>query len=168
MPSILTRMVLFLSGYFPLLLIFTIRYYEQYGFIAVIPAAVGILAVFGLIAFLNWVKQTNPTELKVQGVQRKDAEVIAYIFAYVFPFLGFDPSDVSSAIGLAVFFVVLMVLNVTANMIHINPMLSVFGYHLYEVVSEGDTITLITRRARLFRESSLDAVLVGDDVYMER
>ncbi len=121
MPSILCRSVLFLSGYSPLFIIFTIQYYAKYKLWALLPLMVGAIGVIGLIVFLRWVRSGAPRPLHVESVQRKDAEVIAYIFAYVFPFLNLNVEDTANAVSLVIFFLVLMILNVSSNMIHINP-----------------------------------------------
>lgn len=169
MPSVLARAVLFLSGYLPLFLIFTIQSFPKYRYWALAPLGIGGLAAMGLLTFMRWVQTSEARPIEIQSVQRKDSEVIAYIFAYVFPFLGFDIQDASNALGLAVFFLVLMVLNVSSNMIHINPVLSLLGYHLYEVtLAEGDAHTLITGRSRLVRGTRLESVLVGDGISMEK
>ena len=47
----------------------------------------------------------------------------------------------------------LAILYVHSNMIHINPMLNLFGYHLYEItLVEGETYALLTGR-RISRKS---------------
>lgn len=169
MPSAFARTILFLSGYVPLFLIFTIQYYPRYGRRALIPFGIGVAAAIGLAIWLRWVKTSSPRPLVVQTVQRKDAEVIAYIFAYVFPFLGLNVEDPASTLGLAVFFIVLMILNVSSNMIHINPALNIIGYHVYEISADDQGgHTLITRRKRLIPSTELKAVRIGDDLWMEK
>lgn len=169
MPSLLTRAVLFLSGYIPLFLIFSVQYYPSYQYWALIPLGIGVFAGVGLFGFLLWVKNSAARELTISSVQRRDSEVIAYIFAYVFPFLGLDIENFAGAIGLGIFFVVLMILNVSSNMIHINPVLNLIGYHVYDVEVEGtDSHTLITRRGRLVKGTSLRSVVIGDSLLMEK
>ncbi len=169
MTSIFARGVLFLSGYAPLFAIFSIQYYSQYGICALLPGSLGLIAVLGMFAWIRWVRSAAPVSVSIQNVRRKDAEVIAYIFAYVFPFLGLDLDNDASIIGLGVFFIVLMVLNVSSNMIHINPMLNLFGYHVYEIETDSDEChTIITGRSRLVRGTTLDAVTVGDEIWMEK
>ena len=169
MPSLFARAILFLSGYMPLFVIFTIQYYPKYQHWALIPAGIGLVALIGLLVFIHRVKMSEPRSIKVQSVQRKDAEVIAYIFAYVFPFLGLNVDDPMSMIGLGVFFFVLMVLNISSNMVHINPALSLLGFHVYEVcTAEQESQTLITRKPRLVRSTEMSAVLMGDDIWMEK
>lgn len=169
MPSIIARGILFLSGYAPLFVIFSIQYYSKYGNWALLPALLGLVAVVGMLVWIRWIRGTASVQITVRSVRRKDAEVIAYIFAYVFPFLGVDLDDGASAVGLGVFFLVLMVLNVSSNMVHINPMLNLIGYHVYEIDTESEeNHTVITGRGRLVRGTTLNAVSVGDQVWMEK
>ena len=169
MPSVLCRAILFLSGYAPLLLIFTIQIYQQHRFWALFPLGIGLVATVGLLLFLRWVRTGAARSMCVKSVARKDAEVIAYIFAYVFPFLGMDLNNLSSILGLGVFFLVLMVLNVSSNMVHINPALSLLGYHVYEIgTKEGDPYTVVTKRSRLIAGTELNVVIIGDGLSMEK
>jgi len=169
MPSVISRAILFLSGYLPLFLIFTVQYYQHYKWWALIPLSLAAVAAVGLFMFLKWVQAGEPRPLKIENVQRKDAEVIAYIFAYVFPFLGLKIDDPANVIGLAIFFLVLMILNVSSNMVHINPALNLLGYHVYDITTvDEDSHTVITRRNRLVRGTELRVVLVSDGVSMER
>lgn len=169
MPSIIARGILFLSGYAPLFAIFSIQYYSKYGNWALLPGLLGLIAVIGMFVWIQWVRRASPVSLSIRSVRRKDAEVIAYIFAYVFPFLGLDLDSDASTIGLGVFFIVLMVLNVSSNMVHINPMLNMFGYHVYEIDTDSEeNHTIITGRSRLVRGTTLDAVTIGDEVWMEK
>jgi hypothetical protein len=169
MPSVLCRAILFLSGYAPLFLIFSIQFYPHYHFWALVPLAIGLAAFLWLLLFLRWVRKGATRSLIVRSVERKDAEVIAYIFAYVFPFLGLKLDDVANAIGLGIFFVVLMVLNVSSNMIHINPALNLLRYHVYQVTDDtDDTHTVVTRRNRLNTGTELAVVVVGDNLFLEK
>ena len=169
MPSVLSRTFLFLSSYLPLFLIFTILAYSKYGRWALLPLGIGVVATLGLALFLRWVESTASHPITIVSVQPKDAELLAHLFAYVFPFLRLDLDEGSNALALSVFFLVLMYLNVTSNMIHINPTLRALGYHLYRVTpKDGEALTLLTRRPRLHRGTRLKAVMIGDDISMEK
>lgn len=169
MPTIFSRVLLFLSAYSPLFIIFTIQNSHQYGYWAFIPVGVGLVATLWLWLFLRWIRGTAPRTIEVQAVQRKDSEVMAYMFTYIFPFLGLKFDEIANAASLGIFFLVLMVLHVSANMVHINPVLNLIGYHVYEISGESEaTYTLISRRSRLTRGTHLDAVMIGDDLFMEK
>lgn len=169
MPSVICRAILFLSGYAPLFLIFSIEFYPHYHWWALIPLAIGVVALIWLLLFLRWVRNGAARPLVLRSVERKDAEVIAYIFAYVFPFLGLKPDDVTHGIGLGIFFFVLMVLSVSSNMVHINPALNLLGYHVYQITDgEGLAHTIVTRRNRINPGTTLNVVVIGDVLSMEK
>jgi hypothetical protein len=59
-------------------------------------------------------------------------------------------------------------LYINSNMIHINPMLNLFGYHLYEVTLEdGDVHSLVTRRRVRYKET-LTVIRLGDEILFEK
>ncbi len=169
MLSIFTRILLFISSYFPLLMIFTLQNWKTHGVWSLIPAIVGAVSLLGLAAFLHFVSTTSPRVQQVVQVQRKDAEVMAYIISYVFPFLGLNFNDPMNVISLGIFFAILGVIYINSNMIHINPTLNIFGYHIYEIeTSSGSTQTVISQRGRLIRGEKLNVVVIGDNLLMER
>jgi hypothetical protein len=93
---------------------------------------------------------------------------MAYIVTYIIPFLAIPFGGWKEGIALSIFFVVIGILNVNSNMIHINPMLNLSGYHLYEVTLEnGDVHSLVTRR-RIRHRETLTAVRLGDDILLEK
>lgn len=169
MSSRITKMFLFLSAFLPLFLILAIQNYEQYGLRVLIPIAVIIfITSVWLFLFLKWVRQTSPERLEIDSVQRKDAEVIAYLLTYIFPFLELKFKDMAHLFSLGVFFVVLMILNVNANLIHVNPVFNLLGYHVFEIKdTQMRTHTLITWRSRVRRDDQLKAAKIGDDLFME-
>jgi hypothetical protein len=169
MPSLLTKIMLFLSAYSPLLGIFTIQYYKVYSIWILIPFLIGVGSVIWLLIFIRWAGNSAKRQIVVESIQRKDAEVIAYLFTYVLPFLGIKLEEPSTILSLSIFFFILLVINVSSNMIHINPVLNLLGYHVYEVSSNGNLIqTLLSKRNRLVRGTKLDVVLIGDDLLMEK
>ncbi len=169
MLSRITKIFLFLSAFLPLFFILAIQNYQQYGLRVLIPVVVIVLSTTAwLLLFLRWVHQTAPRSLEVNSVERKDAEVIAYLLTYIFPFLELKIADLSHLLSLGVFFLVLMILNVNANLIHINPVFNLLGYHIYEI-KDGEklTQTLISKSSRLRQGKQLRAVMIGDDLFME-
>jgi hypothetical protein len=169
MLSIFTRILLFISSYFPLLIIITLQNWKAYGVWSLIPASIGAISLLGLATFLHFVSTTSPRVQQVVQVQRKDAEVMAYIVSYVFPFLGLNFEDPMNVISLGIFFAILGIIYINSNMIHINPTLNIFGYHIYEIETPSEsTQTVISRKGRLIRGEKLNVVVIGDDLLMER
>jgi len=142
-------------------------------FSAAFPPAIGVLAigVFGLcgmMIFLNQAQRLAAASVKVESVQRLDAQAMSYIVTYVIPFLALPSDTWQRTSSLLIFLFVLCLLYVNSNMIHINPMLNLLGYHLYEITLEnGSTHALITRH-RVVRGQSLSAIKVGDDILIAK
>lgn len=168
MANITTRLLLFLSSYFPLSLIFFFLYLFRHRWIAVAILLLGVLGLVGMALYLRTVQHLGAITIKVGELQRKDAEAMAYIVTYIIPFLSIPFSGWQEGVALGIFFMVLGILYVNSNMIHINPMLNLVGYHLYEVTLEnGGNHALISRR-RIVRGDTLSAVKLADDIFLEK
>lgn len=159
---------MFLSSYFPLALIFFVLFVSSRPYIAASILAVGLLGLLGLWIYFRQVKRLAPIRITVTGFQRLDAEAMSYIVTYVIPFLAIPFSGWEQGVALSIFFVVLGILYVNSNMIHINPMLNLAGYHLYEVVLEGGGIQALISRRRIVRGASLSVVRLGEDILLDK
>ena len=94
---------------------------------------------------------------------------MSYIVTYLLPFLAVKMNDKMDVASLGLFLSVVGVLYVNSNLIHTNPILSIMGYHLFEIEdSDRKTLTLICKRAYVRTSSELNAVSVGDYVLMEK
>lgn len=65
-----------------------------------------------------------------------DGEILSYIFTYILPFLGF-PSDKQLPISLFLL-IIIGILYIKSDMIGINPILSLCGFHILKVELEKD------------------------------
>lgn len=168
MANLVTRILLFLSSYFPLSVIFFVLYFHRNFLTGLIILLVSALGVVSLFLYLLLAKKLTPITVKLVTVQRRDGEAMSYIVTYLIPFLSIPSSDWQQSLSLIIFFIVLGVLYVNSNMIHINPMLNLFGYHLYEIsVDDGSVRSIVTRR-RLRRNADIRVVEIGEDIYLER
>lgn len=167
MPSILTRILLFLSSYFPLTVIFFCLLLGKNRPLAIAILGVGGLGLLGISVYFRLSRRLNPTRITVASVQRRDAEAMSYIVSYIIPFLAMPFQSLEEALSLGVFFFVIGILYVNSNMIHINPMLNLSGYHLFEIsVNSGATYSLITRR-EVIRGDTVSAVKASNGIFLE-
>ena len=168
MASMPARFLLFLSSYFPLAAIFFILFIGKQQWVAISILSIGLLGLVGMASYLRAVQKLGPIQVKVKEIQRRDAEAMSYIVSYLIPFLAVPFNGWEQGFALSIFFVVLGILYVNSNMIHINPMLNLAGYHLYEITLEDDAVhSLITFR-RIVRGEKLSVVKVGDDILLEK
>ncbi|RXH56717.1 hypothetical protein GRAN_0027 [Granulicella sibirica] len=94
---------------------------------------------------------------------------MSYIVTYLLPFLAIKMNDKMDVASLGLLLSVVGVLYVNSNLIHTNPILSIMGYHLFEIEdSDRKTSTLICKRSYIRTGSELSAVSVGDYVLMEK
>ncbi len=96
----------------------------------------------------------------------KAGESLNYIVTYIIPFLEFDLQR--DLLPLLILLVVIGVIYVHSTLLATNPMLSLFGYRLYELASNGkESFFLITKRDRRKIEHQMPVVQVTDDIYLE-
>ena len=94
---------------------------------------------------------------------------MSYIVTYLLPFLAVKMSDKMDLASLGLLLFVVGVLYVNSNLIHTNPILSMMGYHLFEIEdSEKKTSTLICKRQYVRTGSQLNAISIGDYILVEK
>lgn len=168
MPSLLIRFLLCLSSYFPLAVIFAIQFFFKCDRWAGIGAlAVGVAGLIGISVYLRFVCRLNPMKVKVESVVRRDGEAMSYIVSYLLPFIALPTEDAANVASLGVFLFVLIVLYMNSDMMHINPMLNLMGWHVYEItLTDGETRALISKqRIRKGREANI--IHMSDDILLE-
>ena len=168
MPSFLIRLLLCLSSYFPLAVIFAIQFFFKGNWWSgIIALAVGIIGLIGIIVYLRFARRLNPMKVKVESVTRRDGEAMSYIVTYLLPFIALPSGDAASCVSLWVFLAVLIILYMNSDMMHINPMLNLMWLHVYEItIQDGETRSLISRRrARKGYEANI--IQMSDDIFLE-
>ncbi len=145
MLSLFSRFVLFASSYSPLTLAFGVLYLRS---AKTSPAAAILFGIAAASIGLLWwilrvVRKMHREPLAVERSSRKDTDTLSYLATYLIPFALAPPKDPYEFAALIIFVVVLAYLYVNSNMIYINPVLSAFGYHLYEVTPGGSKRTVI-------------------------
>jgi hypothetical protein len=176
MPSLPVRLLLFISSYFPLAVILCIFLLDPQHpwLIAGHVAAVVILGVglLGLVIMVLYVKAIAPARVafheKITDLERHDGDVMSYIASYVVPFVTFTLGGWQQISALVIFLLLLLVIYVSSNMIYVNPMLTLFGYHLYEIKIENSASShyLITNQ-HIMRNKSVRVVKIGDEAFLE-
>jgi hypothetical protein len=168
MPSLFVKILLFLSSYFPLTLIFAVQlYWKNKPGLALLSLGIGALGVIGIAIYLCAVKKLNPVSISIVSRTRRDAEAMSYIVTYLLPFIVLPSSNPGDSIGLGIFLIMLCVLYVNSGMIHINPTLNLAGWHIYDVtLDSGESCTLLTR-CRVRKGRQIAVVDINDGIYLE-
>lgn len=167
MPSLLTKIILFLSSYLPLWLIFAIQLHAKGNTTsAIVLAILSALFFLALVGYLKLAERLNPLPIKVARLNRQDGEAMSYIVTYLLPFIAMPSSKSSDLISLAIFIGVLAVLYVNSEMIHINPVLNLMRHHIYEVEKpDGHTCTVISKK-KLRNNTAYSFHQIGDELFI--
>lgn len=164
-----TMLTLFLSSYAPLLLIFGIFMASKNLWLSIGLMLASIGSIMQLLRFLKEASTLTSHSVIAQTVQSRDGEAMSYIVTYLLPFLGIDFSKWENGVALIILFVILGILYVNSNLIYVNPMLNLFGYHIFELqTSEGKLSALIARRKYVKNGEAVNVVSLGNYVIMEK
>jgi hypothetical protein len=168
-PSLLVKLFLFLSSYAPLFVMLAVMNASEIRGLAYALVGTAIVSVVVMLTYIRSAGTLTPYKIELSSISRGDGEAMGYVVAYLLPFFTLDLKNPTSAICVVLFFMVLGVVYIRCNLIHMNPVLSCAGYHVFEVVStEGKQSTVITKRRYLRQRDILDVVKIGGYVVLEK
>jgi hypothetical protein len=145
-PRFPFRALMFLSSYAPLFLLLAYSN-RTCRAVWIVLVAAALVSVVGLAIVLVARRNDQGPRLTVQHSRPKDGEVLAYIATYLVPFLGLNLGDGDDLVLFCGFLVVLGIVYINSNMLFVNPLLSLSGFHTFEVSDpEGHEYSVITRR----------------------
>jgi hypothetical protein len=168
MPNLLTRFILFLSSYIPLFAVFAVLLWQQDQRPAWVLIDVCAVAFAGLVVYLGLALRFAAAPLEVQTVRSKDGETMSYIASYILPFVSLPYGDPYKIAAILIFLGALAIVYVNSNMLYINPMLNLMGYHLYAVTTAGDAEHVIIAKRRPVAGVSLRIVTIGENIHIEK
>ncbi len=163
------RIVLFLSSYSPLFVILGLRNSFGNDDVSFAFYAIALGSIMFLFLYIRTNADVTPDSIKIKSVSSRDADVMSYIVSYLLPFLDISFKDIPNAISLGILIAVIAIIYIKSNMVYVNPILNLAGYHLFEVESEsGKVSALICKQSYVRAGSSVDAVPLGDFALLER
>lgn len=167
--SVLARVVLFVSSYAPLLVLFAVirSFGDGWPTFVCVGVAVGSVLALGAVwwVFRNRLSSDNAT---FTDARNRDADVMAYVVSYVVPFAAATNKDSATRWALALFAVMIAVLYVRSAVFYVHPLLLLAGIHVYEASRNGVPVIVLTRQRYLRQSSTLKVVSIALNVYLER
>ena len=181
--TLFSKLILFFSAYIPLGIIALIIDYKNFyfpffnhGLWSLVLLLTIVILTFLLMFFIRYYKNKSSgwEKMKIIKVQNMDSEILAYIFTYVLPFLSF-PKERQLIVSIFLLFLI-AILYIKSDMIGINPILSLFGYHILKVewIKDGwensREIILISKVEYFYfkHKTEIDAVQLQKDIYFLR
>ena len=154
MSTIIYRILSYIASYFPLYLLLIISNYKIFWGVDKLKqvakfenksTSIFILVLVVLIAisffFQFVVSRIKITEKhKFKTMKRHDDKILNYVVTYIVPMLSLNVSNVSTLISNTGLFILFGFLYVKNSLVHLNPMLLIFGYNIY--IDEDDVIVI--------------------------
>jgi hypothetical protein len=133
----------------PVLLVWAAASYDAsraYAAAAIVIALLQVVICVALLALAKRELQTDP--LVIVKAVRMDQDAVGFLIAYALPLVVSDSATQLPA--LAVFVVIVGLLLVQLQILHVNPLLGMLGFHFYEVeLTNSDTALVISRSREL-------------------
>ncbi|MBN2040290.1 MAG: hypothetical protein JW864_09630 [Spirochaetes bacterium] len=179
--TLFSKLILFFTSYIPLGIICLIIDFNGFEFpffahricspLLIVLMIILIILLFFLLRHFR-VRASGWEKMNIVKVENMDNQLVAYIFTYILPFLGF-PAERRIAVALFILFVI-CILYIRTDMIAINPVLALFGYHIIKVEwkksgwKEARTVMLISRldAYSLKYKKTIDAVQIHNELHL--
>lgn len=156
------KIILFISSYVPLFIIMGLKFWNvgpmvtDIYYVPYVDLPVGISYLAGSI-FVSCVIFTflvyhivqihadrATTQRPIDTYQKRNELLTTYLLVYVFVFAGLDFTQLLDMTIFLVFFFILGVLQINSGHLHVNPMLGIRGYQVYELTSDDQVLLIIS------------------------
>ena len=168
MLSTAVQTIMFLSSFSPLFIMFGML--DSFGTPQAQWTCYGLagVSVACLFLFFGMLNHLDPQAIQVDKAKPRDSDTTGYVVTYLVPFLTLNTTDWAGRLALVLFVVVVGVLYVRSHIFYVNPLLSMWGYRLFEIEAGKGFIILMTWRSYLEPGIILHARRMSDYVYFER
>lgn len=117
---------------------------------------------------LRAARRLQDNRVRYVKVSRVDRDVLAFMASFVLPIAtAFFAVDAARWAATGVLLALLIVVYVRGQLYHLNPVLSVLGFRLYEVESDAGTVVTVLSRRRSLPEGSVLARRFSDELYID-
>lgn len=158
------KVVLFFNSYIPLWTILLLKYFFE-GYIELnmfmfIVGSLLLLAIFPL--FLIWVVMRRVRSYRfivVGDVEDVSHVYLEYIITYIVPFVQQDYNNFGDYLVVFLLILVIMFVYLKANLLHVNPMLCLFGYNLFKVRDiDGNQYIIFTKQKAILKNINIKTI----------
>jgi hypothetical protein len=136
------RIVLLFGAYAPIALIVGARVIPAWpGYVA---AGLGLVGLAAWLAFLSWLRTTQPRAANAENVELIDAEVTGYIVSILLPIVAAAQPTVGDLVAYGLCAVLVLLVAYTSNLSAVNPLIYFFGFRVGRGTVDGQrTVVLL-------------------------
>jgi len=108
---------------------------------------VGMLALSAVfyIFFVRLISEAKDGPFKIEELEDKNAEHLVFLATYVIPLVGFGLDSPRQIINLGITLLLLGTIYVKTDLFYANPTLSLLGFKIFNVKTQGKVSVLISR-----------------------
>lgn len=162
------KILLFVSAYTPLFLIFILRYIDFHTIYFWISVTILVIINLIWIPIFKMTKGWTKNTFTVKTSVNRTSDALNYIIAYIIAFLGFQFDLWQDWASLIILLVVIFFVYIHSNLIFVNPLLNIGGYKINDVEAvEGGNLVLITKRNTLRKDEKIEVKNITDNIYLE-
>lgn len=167
--SFKSRILLFLSSLTPVLAIASIRLWDSQGCLKYGLLVLTIATLIPMTAVILYRRRKAGREiLKINSVKDESNEIPTYVITFIFPFLFLSPDMSRTLICAYIAFALLMILMLfQTSLSTINPLLLIFGIHVFEVELEtGSSVYVLSRHLTVPSDQKIEVKKLTSDLYI--
>jgi hypothetical protein len=151
MLSKVAKVLLVLTAFAPMLLTIAFVEWRRGEFIPWGATSLIVAALLSAVCYLVLIaaaRQLEVVQCHVDSIRTADAEIVGYVLSYLVPLANLSnaPPDAVVLIFVACFFLFIVY---TSHSYHFNPLMSVLGYHFYEITDSASVSYVLITRANL-------------------
>jgi hypothetical protein len=161
------RLLLALTTLAPVLFVWSAAIWDKAPSRAVGVALLAVVLVSICLLLLRLASTKIQTQvLQITKPKRMDKEALAFLVTYALPLVA--PAETAvKVIPLAIFMALVCLVVFQLQLIQINPLLALFGYHFYEFEEQdGDTALVISDCRSIPTSDTLAARRLGPGLYL--
>lgn len=149
------RFRLLCSSLAPLLLIVGVRIWAAHTVVAGVILLAAIASVGSLLLLMNTRGTLSSQSFALETVEDESDQIPAYLVTYLLPFVTLNIAGISDLIGYLMLAGVLLLLVLRTDLIYVQPVLLVAGWHLYRTTVTGgyeEFVMISRKRLRIAHE----------------
>ena len=171
--KLMTRIVMFISSYFPLYIMIIILYYskilkgleEHNNFIVCFVLLIAILIVISISSILLLKRGRGIKEIDARNLENPDDTVLSYIMTYIIPLITNGDSSKEVYVVNIFLFILIGYIYLRLNLIYLNPLWAMFGYVIYKNANKEIIITNVSREILRHKEN-LKGYYISNDIFV--
>lgn len=170
MISQLTRIILLLDAYLPLVWIIYFNLFFSYStwIYIIIPTVYSFIILIYTKSFINSANKLSANSHHIDIQENRTSEILSFLVTYIFPFIPISVPT-NSIFSFIIIFIIVGYFYLTTDLFAINPILrAVFKFNLYLGTENYTRIFILTKRILPINHQEIQIVKLVSNIYLEK